>query len=251
MNPFRYGLIAILVFAFTSYPFHLVPLLVLFVVCVAAQESKPLSGSLTGRIVFAIISVSAFATWMGTRPMMNDHIKALTDWQKLQVLYRMEMYDTADYEEFLSILKYDYKFLFEYGHSLYKVGEHEKSNEILRQGAEKSNDPMFYNIMGNNYLALEEYDHAEKSYKTAYHIVPSRIYPLYLLAKLYFEQGDYAKALDMCRKVIEFIPKVYSPAVSELKKEIEKLMYSLVEQSQSNQQKKEKDIEKILLDSKK
>jgi hypothetical protein len=251
LNPFRYGLIAILVFAFTSYPFHLVPLLVLFVVSVAAQSPHPqpllpsaspsgfkrrgeaLPGKLTGKIVFAVISVVVFAVWTGTRPMMNDYIKAQKEWQKLQALYRMETYDTAGYEEFYSVLKFDHKFLFEYGHSLNKVGEYEKSNEILRQGTELSNDPMFHNIVGNNYLALKEYEYAEKSYETAYHIVPSRIYPCYLLAKLYIEQGDHAKALDMCRKVMEFRPKIHTLAVMEIKEEIEELMYSFDTQSQN------------------
>jgi len=114
------------------------------------------------------------------------------------------------------------------------VGKHQKSAEILQQGAVLSNDPMFHNVMGNNYLALKEYDRAEKSYETAYRIVPSRIYPLYLLAKLYAEQGNYAKALDMCRKVMDFIPKVHSPAVSELKTEIENRYIYLIHKDINN-----------------
>jgi O-antigen ligase len=226
-NPFHYAFIAILVFAFTSYPFHLVPLLVLLIVSIAAQESKTLSGCLTGRTLFAVISVAVFAVWMGTHPLMKDHTKAQIEWQKLQTLFRMETYDNEGYEEIYPILKYDHKFLFDYGHSLNKVDEHGKSNEILHQGAELSNDPMFHNVMGNNYLALKEYDHAEKSYNLAYHIVPSRIYPLYLLAKLYLEQGDTVKTMYMCRKVMGFRPKVHSTAVTELKAEIEELMYQL------------------------
>jgi tetratricopeptide (TPR) repeat protein len=164
---------------------------------------------------------------MGTRPQMNDYIKAQTEWRKLKTLYGMEIYDTDSYAELFSTLKHDHKFLFEYGHSLNKVGEHEKSNEILRQGADLSSDPMFHNIIGNNYLALKEYDHAEKSYKMAYNIVPSRIYPLYLLAKLYIEQENHVMALDMCRKVMEFKPKIHSTAVSEIKAEIKELMNNL------------------------
>jgi O-antigen ligase len=226
-NPFHYGSIAILVFAFTSYPFHLIPLLILFIVSNAARESKSLSGCLTARIFFVTMFVAAFAVWTGARPLMNDYTKAQSEWQKLKTLYGMEIYDTGGYEEIYSVLKYDHRFLFEYGHSLNKVGEHERSNGILRQGAKLSNDPMFHNVMGNNYLALNEYERAEKSYETAYHTVPGRIYPLYLLAKLYIEKGDHVKALDMCRKVIAFRPKVHSSAVSEIKAEIKELMYRL------------------------
>ena len=227
-NPFQYGLIALLVFALTSYPFHLVPLLILFVVSIAAQKSMALPGRLTGKIVFSIISIATFCVWITMRQPINSHIKAQIEWQKLKSLYRMEMYAVAGYEEIYPVLGYDHKFLFEYGHSLNKLGEHLKSNEILRRGAALSSDPMFHNVMGNNYLDLKDYDRAEKSYETAYNIVPSRIYPLYLLAKLYIEQGNNAKALDMCRKIMDFKPKVHSPAVTEMKEEIEELMNNLL-----------------------
>ena len=48
--------------------------------------------------------------------------------------------------------------------------------------------------------------------------------PLYPLAKLYIEQRDNVKALAMCRKVIDFQPKVHSLAVIEIKEEIEKII---------------------------
>jgi len=44
---------------------------------------------------------------------------------------------------------------------------------------------------------------------------------------LYIEQGDKSKALTMCRKVIDFQPKIQSTAVAEIKAEIEKLMNNL------------------------
>ena len=227
-DPFQYGLIAILVFAFTSYPLHIVPLLILFVVSIAAREDTVLlSGRLAGKVFFAVISIAVLAICMVTHPQLNKHTEALTEWKRLQFMYGVEMYKTDEYAIIYPSLKHDYKFLFEYGHSLNKVGEYEQSNEILRQGTKLSNDPMFYNIIGNNYLALKEYESAEKSYEMAYNIVPSRIYPLYLLAKLYAEKEDIVKALMMCRKVLEFTPKVLSPAVSEIKKEIEELMHSL------------------------
>ena len=227
-NPFQYGLIAFLVFAFTSYPFHLVPLLILFVISIATQKNRALPGCLTGKILFAILSVATFAAWIGARQPINDHFKAQTGWQKLKSLYRMDFYDVEGYEKIHAFLNYDIKFLFEYGHVLNKVGEHRKSNEILCQGAALSNDPMFYNVMGNNYLAMKDYERAKNNYEMAYSIVPSRIYPLYLLAKLYSEQGDNSKALNMCRKVMDFKPKVHSPAVSEIKEEIDKLMHKLL-----------------------
>ena len=81
-----------------------------------------------------------------------------------------------------------------------------------------SADPMVYNKLGKNYQALKQYDRAEKAYVQAAHMIPHRIYPLYLLALLYREMGDMEKARDMARQVIDQEPKVWSPAVEEMKK---------------------------------
>ena len=181
-----------------------------------------------------VTSVTAFIAWIALRPQVDNHIKALTEWQKLRSLYSMGIYDTNGYAEFYSVLNYNYKFLFDYGHSLNKLGEYEKSNEILHLGTKLSNDPMFHNIIGNNYLSIREYEKAEKSYMRAYHLVPNRIYPLYLLTKLYHEQGDTVKTIELCRKVIEFIPKIYSPAVSEIKENTEALLNTLLGKNITN-----------------
>jgi tetratricopeptide (TPR) repeat protein len=223
-NPFQYGLIAILVFSFTSYPFHIIPLLVLFTVSIAVQKGTTLPCKLTGKAFPVIISIAVFAAWPVSRPLMREYIEAQTEWKKLSALYAEEICDTGGYAELFPVLKYDRKFLFEYGHSLSKLGEYEKSSEILRHATKLSNDPMFHNIIGNNYLALKDYDNAEKSYRTAYNIVPNRIYPLYLLTRLCLERGDTAKAMNMCRKVMNFKPKVHSNAVMEIRAEIKELM---------------------------
>ena len=54
-------------------------------------------------------------------------------------------------------------------------------------------------------------------------MIPHRIYPIYLLALLYREMGDMEKARDMARQVIDQEPKVWSPAVEEMKTEMKQL----------------------------
>ena len=94
---------------------------------------------------------------------------------------------------------------------------------IFLWAAELSADPMVYNKLGKNYQALKQYDRAEKAYVQAAHMIPHRIYPLYLLALLYREMGDMEKARDMARQVIDQEPKVWSPAVEEMKTEMKQL----------------------------
>ena len=120
-------------------------------------------------------------------------------------------------------MKYDISFLFAYGQSLNKIGEYEKSNSIIKIGTEISSDPMFWNVMGNNYLAMGMYRKAEDCYKEAFYMVPNRLYPLYLLAKLYYLEGNTDCFFMMSDEVESFIPKVESVNTDLLKTEIRDL----------------------------
>ena len=121
-------------------------------------------------------------------------------------------------------MKYNFKFLFEYGHSLNKAGRYEESNTILEEGTAHSADPMFWNIMGNNYLALGQYGRSETAYLRGYYTCPKRIYPHYLLVKLGAAQGDSVKRNYYGRIMLGKRPKVASMAVDEMKFEIRKML---------------------------
>jgi hypothetical protein len=51
-------------------------------------------------------------------------------------------------------------------------------------------------------------------------IVPYRLYPYYLLIKLYQESGDMDKAKAMAKYALSKQIKIDSPAVQEMRKEI-------------------------------
>ena len=58
---------------------------------------------------------------------------------------------------------------------------------------------------------------AEQCFRKAAYVVPNRIYPWYLLANLYVETNDKAKAQEMARIVLTKEPKVQSTAVREMR----------------------------------
>ena len=72
--------------------------------------------------------------------------------------------------------------------------------------------------MGRNYQAMKEYDLAEKTLLKSTQIVPNRLYPLYLLMKLYVETGDDEKARETAGIVL-----TKEPAVREMREEAEKI----------------------------
>ena len=55
-------------------------------------------------------------------------------------------------------------------------------------------------------------------------IVPSRMYPYYLLAKMYQESNQQQKAEEMARVVLTKEPKVHSTAVEEMRQEVKKII---------------------------
>lgn len=89
-----------------------------------------------------------------------------------------------------------------------------------------SADPMFWNVMGKNYQAMGNYSSAEQCYLKAMNILPSRIYPYYLLTKLYAEPDINRKdrILPFGKTVLEKEPKVQSTAIKQMRNEIRQLL---------------------------
>jgi tetratricopeptide (TPR) repeat protein len=127
------------------------------------------------------------------------------------------------YSEQYPYLQDEIRFLFEYAQSLSKSEQYAKSNEVLHRAIQISCDPMFYNVMGKNYQALKEYEPAEQSLKKAANLVPNRLYPHYLLAKLYHEMGEKDKMETEINIVLTKPPKVESMAVEEMRNELREL----------------------------
>ena len=224
-----YGLTAFAIFAFFSYPLHLWQFQVVLPILLAAAISDgDTSNSIKKLSEFVLLSITivllTFWVWRKI-PEIKQNQYAETAWRKAIRWYEMEYYEyvVEDCDTLLQYKKHDEHYLFAYGQSLNKIGLYEKSDSILGIGTEISSDPMFWNVMGNNSLALGKYREAEERYKHAFYMVPNRLYPLYLLAKLYHTEGDTVRFLNMADKVEFFIPKVESANTERLRLEIREL----------------------------
>jgi Flp pilus assembly protein TadD len=79
-------------------------------------------------------------------------------------------------------------------------------------------------VAGKNHQALKQYAEAERCFRKAAGIVPSRIYPHYLLALMYLDADKTEKAKAAARTVLAKEPKVPSAAVREMKTKMKKLL---------------------------
>ncbi|WP_302030121.1 O-antigen ligase family protein [Bacteroides caecimuris] len=212
------GVISFLVFSFSSYPMQIPGFAVTFYLLLAAcaiGRSKV--------ILFLFISMMAL---LGTYYWKNNQYAACKDWYRSKMLYNIGAYQSAkeDYGKLYPELANRGAFLFEYGYSLHKLKEYDNSTRILEEAMAHSNDPMILNIIGKNYQALGEYKKAEEYLIRSTHRLPGRIYPYYLLAKLYAEPE--CRQPEKLKYVIEVVltkePKVQSTAVKEMREEIKK-----------------------------
>ena len=113
--------------------------------------------------------------------------------------------------------------MFERAHSLLQAGEWEASTKLLKETKQISSDAMILNIIGKNSQALGYYEEAEEWFIRSTHRLPNRIYPYYLLAKLYAECSDIfaREKLEWAVKmVLEKEAKVESTAVKQMREEV-------------------------------
>ena len=182
------GLLSLGVFSFSSYPFQFVEFIVALIALLVACMMKLRNVCLQVSVLIIGIGIGLY-------------------------LY--------DYREEHPIRKAHT--MFERAHSLHKAGEWEASTELLKETMRISSDAMILNIIGKNSQALGYYEEAEEWFIRSTHRLPNRIYPYYLLAKLYAECPDIfaREKLEWAVKmVLEKEAKVESTAVKQMREEV-------------------------------
>mgnify|MGYP000023073285 FL=1 len=214
------GIIAVLVFAFSSYPMQIPGFAVTFYFLLAA--------CVIGRSKIMLLFFISIIILLGAYYWKNNQYDACKNWYRSKMLYNIGAYQSAkeEYETLYPELKNRGAFLFEYGYCLHKLKQYDSSTKVLKEAMEYSNDPMILNIIGKNYQAVGKYEKAEESLIRSTHRLPGRIYPYYLLAKLYAEPENQQpeKLKRMVEVVLTKEPKVQSTAVKEMRAEVKKLL---------------------------
>lgn len=214
------SVISLLVFAFSSYPMQIPGFAVTFYFLLAA--------CVIGRSKIMLLFFISIIILLGAYYWKNNQYDACKNWYRSKMLYNIGAYQSAkeEYETLYPELKNRGAFLFEYGYCLHKLKQYDSSTKVLKEAMEYSNDPMILNIIGKNYQAVGKYEKAEESLIRSTHRLPGRIYPYYLLAKLYAEPENQQpeKLKRMVEVVLTKEPKVQSTAVKEMRAEVKKLL---------------------------
>ncbi|MCF0051673.1 O-antigen ligase family protein [Dyadobacter sp. LJ53] len=138
---------------------------------------------------------------------------------KAEMLFNAGRYDSSitQYQSLGSQLFRDLRSLSFYGKALAINNRHSEAIGIYEKAAAIGSE--FYLIvnLATSYQADGDYEKAEGLYLNAIDMIPNRLYPKYLLAKLYAEQGEDDKAKALAYQVVTMKEKVPSLATREMK----------------------------------
>ena len=183
------GLFSLAVFAFSSYPFQFLEFILAFLaLLVACALGHP---KLWVRGLALVLGIGLGVYLSANRPTKNA------------------------------------RQMFEQAHALHKAGEWQASTDLLKETMKVSSDAMVLNIIGKNFQAMGQPKVAEHWFVRSTHRLPNRIYPYYLLAKLYAEHPDVFSKEKLewaVRMVLEKEAKVESTAIRQMREEVKKML---------------------------
>ncbi len=106
------------------------------------------------------------------------------------------------YANAYTYLKGDHRFVCAYAKACIENGDYEKSIAILTEGLQHTYIPMLHLLMGDAYAGLNQIGKAEQAYMTAYYISPSKLYPRYLVAQLWYYNGQEKRAKEIAYMLV-------------------------------------------------
>jgi tetratricopeptide (TPR) repeat protein len=226
----RASLAAIVVLMCVSYPLKIVPIYLYIVFCLALLSVNTLKG-VTYRLPAKLILMGvSFAVVVAGLVNLYGY-RQLGQGQKSVFSGQPERGIEA-YQKALPMLENNGIFRFYYGSALALAERYETSIEELKKAVQTSSNPNSYILLGNNCQKVKQWKEAEEAYKTVAYMTPNKLYPKYLLAKLYMELSEYEKAEKWAQDILRSEEKVPTTAAKEIKEEMEILIQSIIKLKQ-------------------
>ena len=231
------GILALMVFSLASYPLQLPEFWVVLVVLMGIANTTiyidtPPTPSREGKKILSVAVIGGMAVCCGWLfGQQKGYYQGYKKWNTLKMLYNSKAYEAAadGYEELVPLMGYKPELLFEAAQCLSKTERFAEANRLLERAMKLSGDPMIHYMVAKNEQDLGNYQKAENLLLHAIEILPERIYPYYLLTKLYsetafFQEDKFIKAADA---VLTKEPKVESTAIREMRTEVKKMLKNI------------------------
>lgn len=224
-------LVSLMAFACFSYPLHIpaiVSVWLLAVIVLCGEGLVMMKRKLNAVVVLLLVVVAGLTVSVNIYGLYSMRTQTVREWMPVRVLYHSGAFEAAaeEYGKLYDKMSWHEDFCFEYGRALYKSGSYGEAEEVLLKAMTVSGDPMILNILGRNAQESGEYEKAEKYLIRSTRRLPERIYPHYLLVKLYAEPEyhDREKLVREAEYVLNAEPKVNSTAIREMRQEVKNIL---------------------------
>ena len=238
------GLLSIIGFSLFGYPSEILPIKIFVISLLATignrygrynllnNTNEPLSSYQKKSnnlikhtftfVVFAVVGIAGYFSF----PILTSNYKAYISWKDASDIYDVKAYIECleDFELAYQALKNNGEFMVQYGKALEMSKYYLDASKVFSLANNHLNNTIIYTALGNCYKETDRFKNAEQAYKKAYHMVPSRLYPLYLLAKLYDKNNQPAMALETAKNLLEKNTKIHSKAIEQIKAEMKKII---------------------------
>jgi tetratricopeptide (TPR) repeat protein len=125
------------------------------------------------------------------------------------------------YKELYPVMKYNEYFLFNYGAELIVAQRYNEAIAILTEALPYINDTDIHIYLGRAYLETGNLQEAERCFRHALHIVPTKLFPKYNLIKLYRNTNRETEAIKEAKEIMEMKTKVETDISISIKHEMQ------------------------------
>ena len=217
--------ISILVCSLFSNPFHVTPILLLFVFhlsSVLPNPKKDIFISSRAKFISLLLCLvfSFFTLFYGWKNYVAE-----STWYIASESAKFDGFvkATKHYQKAFTTLKYNGGFLFNYGAEAFLGKDYALAIKLLERAKNYNSFSNLFLYLGDAYSAIHDYASAERNYLHAIFIAPSHTYPKYQLIQLYKVWGKPESVRAWTNHTLQFPVKVHSSSIDYLHKELKKL----------------------------
>jgi O-antigen ligase len=215
------SLLAVLVLAFFSYPFSVLPVTLHGAFLAALLSSRRPGVPYTVRLprLAAVVGLG-LAGWLGTGQFNTERGHRYWEEARRQAGYGHYAAAGESFARAHPFLGAHGRFLYEYGSTLSQSGQPGAAVPLLERARALVSDTHLYIVLGETYARLGRYRDAERHFRHAARLIPHKFYPKYRLVQFYRERGNTRQAIALAREIDAMRVKVHSDEVVRMKTEL-------------------------------
>ncbi|QDW21056.1 O-antigen ligase family protein [Flavobacterium sp. KBS0721] len=179
-----------------------------------SKEIKPYSYFKFGTQKYAVLPVLiCFTLYFSFNRIMffNAHMDIR---DKRRNDYSIRLKDAYD------VLLYSDSYIYQYSAFLIQSNQYKKAAIVCESSSAWLNSPALYHLLFQVHFELDQFEKAQKDLDYLVHISPSKIYPKYALAKLFYARGERLKGDSLARKILDIKPKIVNADVILMREEL-------------------------------